>query len=94
VAKRIGLGARTLGRRLAAEGTSFKQRREEACCAIACQLPKSTQMPVSQIADHIGYANPSALTRAFRRWTGLGPAKWRAPRRRPPPKRPRSPGGD
>jgi AraC-like DNA-binding protein len=83
VAERIGLGARTLSRRLAAEGASFMQLREEACYTIACQLLASTRLPANEIADLIGYANPSAFTRAFYRWTGMGPAQWRASRRRP-----------
>jgi AraC-like DNA-binding protein len=37
-------------------------------------------MEVSQIAAILGYANASAFTRAFRRWSGTTPARWRATR--------------
>jgi AraC-like DNA-binding protein len=82
VARRVGLGPRTLIRRLAAEGTSFKQLHEEARYRIACQLLESTSMLASEIAERIGYANASSLTRAFLRWTGSGPAEWRESRRK------------
>ena len=77
-AKRLGFGARTLNRRLAAAGTSFMQLREEARYSIARQLLQDTGIPVGRIADHLGYANASAFTAAFRRWSGMAPAPWRA----------------
>jgi AraC-like DNA-binding protein len=77
-AKRVGLAARTLNRRLAAEGTSYLQLREEARYAIARQLLAWTDMPANQVADRLGYANSSAFTRAFRQWSGKAPAEWRA----------------
>jgi AraC-like DNA-binding protein len=77
VAKRLGLGVRTLNRRLAAEGTSFMQLREEASRAMARQLLDSTRMPVTEIAGVLGYANPGAFTRAFGRWAGVPPTRWR-----------------
>jgi AraC-like DNA-binding protein len=87
VAKRFCLDPRTLRRRLADEGTSFMQLREEACRGLACQLLEGTRMPANEIAAQIGYSNPSAFTRAFRRWTGIGPAQWRAAKRRTSSKR-------
>jgi AraC-like DNA-binding protein len=81
-AKQLGLGGRTLNRRLAAEGTSFMQLRDETSRAIACQLLESTHMPASEIASFLGYANPGAFTRAFTRWEDATPTQWRAARRR------------
>ena len=80
--KRLGLAARTLNRRLAAEGTSYLQLREEARYTIARQLLASTHMPANEVADHLGYANASAFTRAFRKWSGKPPAEWRASKAR------------
>jgi len=77
VARLFGLGARTLSRRLAEAGASFMQLREEACETLACQLLEDTSTPVNEIAYLMGYANASAFTRAFERWTGMGPAQWR-----------------
>jgi AraC-like DNA-binding protein len=77
-AQRVKVTVRTLNRRLATHGTSFRRLREEACYAITCQLLKATDMPAQEIARHLGYANASAFTRAFQRWSGKGPARWRA----------------
>lgn len=86
-AKAVGLSARTLTRRLAAEGTSFTQLRADACHTIACQLLAGTRMAAGEIAALLGYANLSAFTRAFGRWSGVGPAQWRASRRQRSPRR-------
>ena len=39
-------------------------------------------MPAGEIAARLGYANASAFTRAFLRWSGKAPTKWRVSRRR------------
>lgn len=80
-AKRLGFGLRTLSRRLAEEGTSFTLMRDEARQSLAYHLLEQTHVPANEIGDYLGYANPSAFTRAFRRWTGAAPAQWRASRR-------------
>jgi AraC-like DNA-binding protein len=81
-ARRLGLGVRTLNRRLAEEGLSFLLLRDEARYAIARQLLGNTHMPAGQVATRLGYANASAFTRAFQRWSGIAPTQWRASRRR------------
>jgi AraC-like DNA-binding protein len=79
-AHRLDMAVRTLNRRLAARGTSFRQLRDETRHAVACQLLAHTDLPVREIARRIGYAHASAFTPAFRRWTGEGPAEWRRTR--------------
>jgi AraC-like DNA-binding protein len=81
VAHLVGLSARTLTRRLAAEGTTYMRLREEARHVAACQLLESTRMQANEISDRLGYANPSAFTRAFHRWSGKAPAEWRLSRK-------------
>jgi AraC-like DNA-binding protein len=81
VARLLGLSPRTLARRLAVEGTTYMRLREEARHAAACQLLETTSLPANEISDRLGYANPSAFTRAFQRWAGKGPADWRAARK-------------
>jgi AraC-like DNA-binding protein len=83
VAKLLGIGERTLGRRLGAAGTSYVRLREEAHHAVATHLLEGTRMPAQDIADQLGYAAPTSFSRAFRRWTGMGPAQWRASKHRP-----------
>jgi AraC-like DNA-binding protein len=78
MAQRMRMKPRTLNRRLAGEGTSFVHLLDETRQAMACQLLESTQMAAFQIGESLGYSNPSAFTRAFRRWKGVGPSQWRA----------------
>lgn len=78
VAARLGVSLRTLNRRLAYAGTTFKMLREEACRDAACQLLASTNKPTGEIAAILQYSDQSAFTRAFRRWQGVAPAQWRA----------------
>ena len=74
----LGLGVRTLNRRLAREGTSFARLRDETFHSIAAQLLRGTRLPAGDIAEKLGYANAGAFTCAFRRWSGMTPTQWRA----------------
>jgi hypothetical protein len=69
---------RTLNRRLAACGTTFQTLVEEARFGLARQLLEDTDLPLAQIAATLGYADASAFSRAFRRWSGTAPSRWRA----------------
>ncbi|MGB8143616.1 MAG: helix-turn-helix transcriptional regulator, partial [Chromatiaceae bacterium] len=77
VAELFSLHPRTLNRRLAEQGTSFKALVAEVRYDIACQLLANTALSVGQIAAILGYGEISALTRAFRRWSGMSPQAWR-----------------
>ena len=82
VAALFGLHVRTLNRRLRAEGTSFKALLDETRYRIARQLLRDTPLPMQELAITLGYADVTAFTRAFRRWSGVSPAVWRSSRRR------------
>jgi AraC-like DNA-binding protein len=77
ISERIGLHRRTLNRRLAARGTSLHALVEETRFEIARQLLENTRMPLGEIAATLGYAKASAFTRAFCRWSGRAPSRWR-----------------
>ena len=71
-ARRLGITARTLQRKLQAEGTSFGDliealRRELAEAYLA------QNVPIQEIAWQLGYKTPSAFHHAFKRWTGRTP---------------------
>jgi AraC-like DNA-binding protein len=44
---------------------------------IAAQLLQNSTASMTQIAATLDYANSSAFTRAFRRWSGRSPTEWR-----------------
>jgi len=77
VAQQLGLHERTLNRRLLAEGTSFRQIRDEAVYGMSRQLLTATSMPLADVAAALGYAEASSFIRAFARWSGQPPRQWR-----------------
>ena len=80
VAALFGVHGRTLHRRLSSFATSFQELVDDGRFAIAGQMLERSAMEVSQIAATLGYSEPSAFTRAFRRWSGVSPTHWRAER--------------
>jgi AraC-like DNA-binding protein len=77
VAERLGLGSRTLQRRLRGAGVTFRTLVDEVRrdCALA-QLERS-DTSVAEVAFSLGFSDPSAFTHAFRRWTGRTPGQRR-----------------
>ncbi|EIM30782.1 helix-turn-helix domain-containing protein [Microvirga lotononidis] len=72
---------RTLCRHLTAEGSSFRQLTTEVRCELACLLLAASNLSLGQIAEILNYAELSAFSRAFRRWTGQSPSAWRSSER-------------
>jgi AraC-like DNA-binding protein len=76
-AKQLGLAVRSLQRRLKDEGTSFQAVREEVRRALA-QRYLDDGLAIAEIAFLLGFSEPSAFVRAFKRWTGMTPIERRA----------------
>lgn len=68
---------RTINRRLRAEGTTFRRLVDEVRFEVARHLLETTELSVVHIAGTLSYADASAFTRAFRRWSQTTPAQWR-----------------
>lgn len=77
VARLLLMHHRTLNRRLKAEGTTFRELLDEVRFEAACQLLDTASIPITQIAASLGYAETSAFSRAFRRWSGATPVERR-----------------
>jgi AraC-like DNA-binding protein len=77
VARRLGLTARSLQRRLKDEGTAFQAVRDEMRRELA-DLYLGRGMSIAEISFLLGFSEPSAFFRAFKRWTGLTPFEHRA----------------
>jgi AraC-like DNA-binding protein len=77
VARRLALSARTLHRRLAEEGTGFSALVDEVRRTRALALLEDGKLAASQAAFLLGFQDPAAFFRAFRRWTGTTPRAWR-----------------
>ena len=77
VAALFGLQNRTFSRRLGEFGVSFRQLLDEARFEFARQLLEDSRKEVAELGELLGYAAPSAFTRAFHRWSGCSPTEWR-----------------
>ncbi|WP_422367476.1 AraC family transcriptional regulator [Pelagibius sp.] len=80
VAAALHLGARTLQRRLVAEGTSLRKLLQEVRYDRAARLLAQPGARVGQVAQALGYADPTAFWRAWRDWTGESPSVRRVAR--------------
>jgi AraC-like DNA-binding protein len=80
VAALFSMHSRTLSRRLNASGISFRELLDQCRFEVTQRLLADSAMDVNGIAELLDYADASAFTRAFRRWSGTTPARWRAHR--------------
>ncbi|MBL8542004.1 MAG: AraC family transcriptional regulator [Betaproteobacteria bacterium] len=87
VARLFSMHRRTLNRRLRERNTTFHALVEQTRFDIARHYLEITHLPIVEIASTLDYADASAFTRAFRRWTGTTPAAWRAASGSPSPTR-------
>lgn len=78
VARRLGLGERTLQRRLDESGLGFADVLAEVRAELAREYLREPGVSLAEIAWLLGFSDQSAFTRAFKRWTGLTPGAWRA----------------
>ena len=72
-----GTSFRNLQRRLRAEGTSFFDIRDEVRRQIAQNLLRDSDGSLAEIAQRLGYSDACNFSRAFRRWTGISPGRYR-----------------
>ncbi|HEX3597697.1 MAG TPA: AraC family transcriptional regulator ligand-binding domain-containing protein [Polyangiaceae bacterium] len=77
VARALGLSARSLRRRLYDEGVSYNTIAEGALATLAKQLLSDDARSIQETAYTMGFSDPSAFYRAFKRWTGTTPKTYR-----------------
>lgn len=77
-AKALGVSRRTLSRRLAEEGTSFREQLDDVRAHFARALLHDRTLSIADIAFFLQYSEPAAFHRSFRRWTGKTPLAYRA----------------
>jgi AraC-like DNA-binding protein len=78
VAHRLHISRATLGRRLAARGLTFQQIKDGLRRDLAIGLLVGNRYTIAEIADRLGFSEPSAFTRAFKAWTNVAPRQYRA----------------
>lgn len=77
VAARLSTSVRTLQRRVAKTGRTFAELRAEVLLRRARELLRGG-LPIEEVAIRSGYSTRSGFERAFTRWSGQSPAKFRA----------------
>ena len=77
IADELSIGSKTLERRLAERGESFSRLLDETRQKAAKHYLEATELRLSEVAYMVGYTEPAALVRAFKRWTGETPNQFR-----------------
>ncbi|HKY90291.1 MAG TPA: AraC family transcriptional regulator [Nevskiaceae bacterium] len=78
VASALGCTARTLRRRLALEGTTYRALRDEVLMMLAEELLGTGHLKLEDIAERLGYSDSASFCHAFKRWKGAPPRSVRA----------------
>ncbi len=77
LAQQFHASAATLRRRLDDEGQSYRSILDDLRRDLAITLLSDTHLGITEIADALGFAEPSAFHRAFKKWTGARPGEYR-----------------
>lgn len=77
VAAELGIGSRTLQRRLAEGGHSFQSVVDMARKDLSQRLLRETDYSLAEVAFLTGFSEQSGFTRAFKRWAGKTPRSYR-----------------
>jgi AraC-like DNA-binding protein len=73
IARQLGLSRQTLFRKLKAEGVTFEKVLTELRHKLALHYLNDKDVSVNETAYLVGFSEPAAFSRAFKRWTGSSP---------------------
>ncbi len=76
VAGELDIHPRTLRRRLAEGGTSFRALLNEARSTVAVNLLRDVGLTVEEVSTRLGYTEVSTFSHAFKRWHGVAPSAY------------------
>lgn len=78
VAVALSMGVRTLQRRLARNSLTYRELLERCRHQLAEDQLRASAASVAEISRRLGYSDPAHFVRAFRRWTGRTPSRYRS----------------
>jgi AraC-like DNA-binding protein len=84
VARKLAMSVRTLRRRLADHGASYRQITDELRRDVAINYLRDTDMTVEDIGYALGFSDAANFRQAFRRWTSMTPQQFRTTSAAPP----------
>jgi AraC-like DNA-binding protein len=76
-ALRLGMSERALRRALLVETTTFHRLAAETYSTIARRLLSDATKSLKDVAYEMGFSDPTAFHRAFKRWSGESPGEYR-----------------
>lgn len=74
IAANLGLSRQTLYRRLRTEGVTFEDLLDELRHRLALRYLRDDRLSVKAASYRLGFSEPAAFSRAFKRWTGANPS--------------------
>lgn len=77
ISQQLHLAPRTLRRKLTDEGASLRELKENLRRDFAIKMLGSEHLSVNEVSERVGFSETAAFCRAFKRWTGCSPSKWR-----------------
>lgn len=77
VSQRLNMPPWTIRRRLTGEGISFQQVMNDTRRDLAVSYVRDTSLTLGEIAYLLGFGSTAAFQRAFKRWTGQAPGRFR-----------------
>ena len=77
LAKDLATSTRTLSRSLQDLGTSYQKLLDEVRKEMAIEYLRNSSLPIEEVAQLVGYNDPSNFRKAFRRWTQNVPSYYR-----------------
>ena len=78
LAHQLNTSPQTLRRHLREQGSSFQELKDQLRRDLAIYHLGRHELPIQDIAEQLGFSEPSAFHRAFKKWTGLTPGAYRA----------------
>ncbi len=73
----LNMSAPTLRRHLKKEGTNYQQLKDDCRCEAAITFLSRPELSINEVAALMGFSDPSAFHRSFKKWTGLPPGEYR-----------------
>lgn len=77
LAGKLGISESSLYRKLSERGRSYQNLLDELRCQLAIRYIKNPDLSLTEISLMLGFSEHSAFTRAFKKWVGQTPLKYR-----------------